>query len=69
MITYVFFGQKRVNVSEHTVKTEPHELWISDTRIGVRQEEGMERKLNGNYLRSLMFVNTHLLTSDRERYL
>ena len=54
-MTLVFLNQKRVNVREHTIKTAPRELRIVKPgwsrhrkREGV---EGMERKLNGNYLR------------------
>jgi hypothetical protein len=56
MITDAFVSQKRVNVCEHMVKTAPHNRfrrvppkWVQNRKEGG--VEGMEGKLNGNYLR------------------
>jgi hypothetical protein len=51
--TDVFLNQKRINVCEYTIKMAPHDsfgyeppVWVQD-----RKREGVEGKLNGNYLR------------------
>ena len=53
--TDVFLNQNKVNVCEHTVKMVSHEFLKTATqgvsRLEVGGVEGMEGKLNGNYLR------------------
>ena len=50
----VFLDQKRVNVCEHMVKMASHENFLKVLPGGCKKgrggEEGMEGKLNGNYL-------------------
>ena len=54
-ITDVFLNQKRANLCEHMVEMVSHESFLKSATRGLGEEggeeEGMEGKLNGNYLR------------------